>query len=302
VKARLRVRLEGRSAEVGEVSATDFARLLLGTQSAIQRAAGHVIGRRNRETGRPGKVIEDSTRLRLVAIEPGSIVAVLDPPRRPDDPHALELTDPALGALAIETALRSAMGGADAHPDVADALVRMADEVGLGRRYDAITLERERPNAVTRVRIDPAHRDALRAVARRPATARDDSLIGVLVEADFENLTARLRGPAGTKTTVSFSPELADDIYAALRASARLRGEVRYDAKTSEARSIRLIEIERGDQLTIGLEPGDFWLHPSLAELAEQAGIGPIADVRSLRDDEASDEDVDRLMAALESM
>ena len=28
---------------------------------------------------------------------------------------------------------------------------------------------------------------------------------------------------------------------------ARLRGEVRYDAKTSEARSIELTKIERGD-------------------------------------------------------
>ncbi len=302
MKARLRVRLEGPSAEFGEVAATDFARLLLGTQSAIQRAAGHVIGRQNRETGRPGKVIEDSTRLRLVAIESGSIVAVLDSPRRPTDPHTLELTDPALGELAIETALQTAAGGPDAHPDVADALVRMADEIGLGRRYDAITFERERADSLTRVRIDPAHRDALRAVAQRPPTARDDSLVGVLVEADFENLSARLRGPAGVKTSVSFSPDLADDIYEALRASARLRGEVRYDAKTSEARSIELTKIERGDQLTIGLEPGDFWLHPSLAELVQQAGIAPVTDVASLHDDEASDDEVDRLMAALEGM
>ena len=155
---------------------------------------------------------------------------------------------------------------------------------------------------MTTVRIDPSHRDALRAVAQRPSTARDDSLVGVLVEADFENLTARLRGPAGVKTSVSFSADLADDIYEALRASARLRGEVRYDAKTSEARSIELTKIERGDQLTIGLEPGDFWTNPSLAELAQQAGIGPVTHLASLHDDEASDEEVDRLMAALEGM
>jgi hypothetical protein len=284
------------------VAATDFARLLLGTQSAIQRAAGHVLGRQTRETGRPGKVIEDSTRLRLVAIEPGSIVAVLDPPGPPADPQALELTDPALGELAVETTLRTAAGEADAYPDVADALVRMADEIGLGRRYDAISFERSTATAQLTVRLDPARRDALREVARRPPSARDDSLVGVIVEADFENLTARLRGHAGARTSVSFAPDLSDDIYEALRAPARLRGQVLYDAKTSEARSIELSHVERGDQLTIGLEPGDFWIHPTVAELASQAGIEPVEDLAALRDATASDQEVDDLMAALEGM
>jgi hypothetical protein len=302
VKARLRVRLEGQSAQLGEVAATDFARLLLGTQSAIQRAAGHVIGRQNRETGRPGRVIEDSTRLRLVAIEQGSVVAVLDSPSGVRDAHAFDLTDPALGELAIDTALRTAAGGSDAHPDVADAFVRMADDIGLGRRYDAITLERQRANQVLAVRIDAPRREDLRAVARRPSTARDDSLLGVLVEADFENLTAKLRSPAGAKTNVSFPADLADDIYEALRAPARLRGEVRYDPKTAEAKSIDLSEIERGDQLTIGLDPGEFWHHQTLEELAAQAGVAPVNVVESLRDESASDDEIDRLIAALQGM
>jgi hypothetical protein len=302
VNGQLRVRLEGQSAELGEVAASDFARLLLGTQSAIQRAAGHVIGRQNRETGRPGKVIEDSTRLRLVGIERGSIVAVLVSPKRAADPHSLDLTDPALGELAVDTALRTAAGGPDAHSDIADAFVRMADEIGLGRRFDAITFERQRGSEVTMVRIDPSHRETLRVVAQKPPAARDDSVVGVLVEADFENLTARLRGHAGVKTSVSFSPDLADGIYEALRASARLRGEVRYDPKTSEARSIDLSDIELGDQLTIGLEPGDFWHHHALDELAARSGVSAVADTTSLRDDEATDDEIDRLMAALEGM
>ncbi len=237
-----------------------------------------------------------------MAIERGSIVAVLDSPKRAADPDSLDLTDPALGELAVETALRTAAGGPDAHSDVADALVRMADEIGLGRRFEAITFERQRGDQVTAVRIDPAHRETLRAVAQKPPAARADSLVGVLVEADFENLTARLRGHAGVKTSVSFSPELADGIYEALRASARLRGEVRYDPKTSEARSIELSEIEMGDQLTIGLEPGDFWQHQALAELAALSGVNAVADTTSLRDDGATDDEIDRLMAALEGM
>jgi hypothetical protein len=108
VKHYLRVRLEGEEAELGRVAASDFARLLLGTQSAIQRAAGHVIGKALRETGRPGKVIEDSTRLRLVAIERGSVVAVLEAPERQAGPDMLDLADRDLGELAIDRALSTA--------------------------------------------------------------------------------------------------------------------------------------------------------------------------------------------------
>lgn len=298
----MRVRLEGPTAVLGEVAASDFARLLLGTQSAIQRAAGHVIGRAARETGRPGKTIEDSTRLRLVAIERGSIVAVLAAPPRSADPHRFDLTDPALGELAIDTALQIAAGEDTTHPDVADAFVRMADEIGIGRRYDAVTFEHRHRDRDYTVRLDVEARERLSVVARRAPTARDDSVVGTLVEADFENLTARLRGPGGSKTTVSFPADLADEIQEGLRAPARLRGEVRYDPSTSEARSIELHQIVRGDQLAIGLDPGEFWSAKTVEQLAEEAGVKPVYDVEALRDDAASKDEIDRILAALEDM
>jgi hypothetical protein len=54
--------------------------------------------------------------------------------------------------------------------------------------------------------------------------------------------------------------------------------------------------VERGDQLA----PGEFWIHPTVAELASPAGIQPVEDVAALRDPTASDQEVDDLMAALE--
>ena len=302
MEGRLRVRLEGPTAELGRIAANDFARLLLGTQSAIQRAAGHVIGRQSRETGRPGKTIEDSTRLRLVALERGSVVAVLDAPTRPADPHSLDLADPALGELALDTALSTAAGEETGHPDVADVFVRMADEIGIGRRFDAISFEHAHRDHKYTVRLDARARERLSGVARKASAAKDDSVIGVLVEADFENFTARLRSPGGSKTTVAFPADLADEIQEALRAPARLRGEVRYDAKTSEARSIELRQLVRGAQLEIGLDPGEFWAARTVDQIAKEAGVGPVSDVEALRDDAASADEIDRMLAALEGM
>ncbi len=178
----------------------------------------------------------------------------------------------------------------------------MAEDVGIGRRYDAIVLEWQRDDSTQSARIDSTSVERLSAVARRPATAKDDSVTGVLVEADFESCTARLRGPGGTKTQVQFPPELADEIKQALREPARLRGEVRYDPKTSEARAVELRQIVRGDQLALGLDPGDFWTTRTVDQIADELGISPIDDIETLRDDEATDEEIDRMLAALEQM
>jgi hypothetical protein len=84
-----------------------------------------------------------------------------------------------------------------------------------------------------------------------PPRARDDSFVGVLVEADFEKNTARLRTAGGRPISVRFEPDLADSIQEGLRRQAELLGEVSYDPKTMEARSVNLRRIVRSEQLTM---------------------------------------------------
>ncbi len=190
------------------------------------------------------------------------------------------------------------------YPDVAEAFVRLADDVGIGVRFDAVTFEHPitawaRPQLVA---IDAVARDRLRSAVEAAALARTDRLVGTLVEADFERFTARLRDPAGSRISVRFNVDLADDIQEALRRQAELVGEVEYDPATSEARAVELKRIVREEQLVIGLEPGEFWSAPAIEELAAERGIRPVDDVESLRDHEATEEDVDRLLAALRQM
>jgi len=298
----LRVRLTGEDAELGRVAAGDVARMLLGVERAVARAAGHVIGRQVKPTGRRGRTIEEATRFRLLGIERGSVVGVLELSDEIAEAEALDLDMPSLGHLAVESALATAAGEETEQLDVAEAFVRLADDVGVGTRFQALVLEEDPPSARTSVQLDRPARDRLFAVVSAAPSARDDSLIGVLVEADFESNTARLRTAGGQRIAVQFEREFADSIQDGLRHQAEFLGEVSYDPRTMEARSVNLRRIVRGEQLAMGFEVGDFWEPRAIGELAAERRINPVEDVDVLRDREASDEEVDRLLAALDGM
>lgn len=298
----LRVRLTGEDAELGRVAAGDVARMLLGVERAVARAAGHVIGRQVKPTGRRGRTIEETTRFRLLAIERGSIVGVLELPEETSDADTLDLDVQSLGELALTSALATAAGEETEQLDVAEAFVRLADDVGVGTRFAALTLEEEHPAGHKSVTLDRPARERLFKIVSAAPSSRADSLIGVLVEADFESNTARLRTRGGQRIAVRFEPELADNIQHGLRRQAEFLGEVSYDPKTMEARSVKLRRIVQDEQLTIGLDAGDFWAPRGIDELAAERGIAPVEGVDMLRDREASDEEVDRLFAALVEM
>ena len=128
---------------------------------------------------------------------------------------------------------------------VAEAFVRLVDDVGVGSRFRSLTLEEEGPAGRKMVTLDRPARDRLFEIVSAAPSARDDSLVGVLVEADFESNTARLRTTGGQRIAISFETELADRIQEGLRGQSEFRGEVSYDPKTPEARSVNLRSIVR---------------------------------------------------------
>jgi hypothetical protein len=114
-----------------------------------------------------------------------------------------------------------------------------------------------------------------RLAAQPQALGRDQALVGLLFEADFEEETAKLRLPDGGVVTVAFTPDLADDIHEALRSQARLDGLVRYDPRTSQATHVELRTVERSVQVALDAEA--FWRSESFAALQEaQATTGEV--------------------------
>jgi len=176
----LRVRLTGDDAQLGRVAAGDVARMLLGIERAVARAAGHVIGRQVKSTGRRGRAIEATTRFRLLDIERGSIVGVLELPEEAASADTLDVDVPSLGELALASALATAAGEETEQVDVAAAFVQLVDDIGVGSRFQALKLEAEGPAERTTVTLDRPARDRLFEIVSATPSARDDSLVGVL--------------------------------------------------------------------------------------------------------------------------
>ncbi len=185
--------------------------------------------------------------------------------------------------------------------DVAESLVSLADEVGIGTRYEALQIETDKGKYERRpVRFDTSVKHRLEQFAKRENPSRPDTVVGVLVEADFEKETARLRTPTNEKVSVSFDPSLDDQIQLALRQQSELLGEVSYDPETMSAVSVRLRAITRADQLKLGIDAQEYWMNRSVSELAAERGIRPIDDFGLLHDTTASPEEVEAFLAALE--
>jgi hypothetical protein len=297
----LRVELKGARAELGEVLATDVARLLIAVERTMAAAAVSVLGRQ-RGVGRRLKAVEASTRLRLVGIEAGNSVDVLlrVPAKDEAEEGQLELGDQTLGELAAEQMI-TALKADDPDPQIARTIVELSADVGLGTRYDAVVFIK-RVNAHTRTAtLDVPRRDRIRTwLSSAAAREADETLVGTLVEADFENMSARLRDPYRRPIEVVFPEELADDIQVALREQAQFQAHVFYDPRTSTARRVELREVLRGQQLELETMTQRFLHGTDLETLMREQGVVPIEDPTSLRFTNATDEELNSFLAGLE--
>lgn len=301
----LRVSLLDGDAEFGKVRASDVGRLLLGTEQILARAAAHVVaGRPGKGVGRRGRLVEDATHLRLLAIETGSVVGVLEVPNPSSDAdNELDLHEiESLGQTAVRYAVSTALEGRLVYSDVAAAFVRLATDVGVGSRCRAVGLTVGRNHRKPDVLIDIARRDRLRLVAAPEPIPRTDAITGILVEADFERRTARLRTPFGQAVPVQFDPDLDDAIHELLRRHSELRGEIAYDPSTRAARSIRVRALAKAEQMELGSTGADFWLAPrAFAELQRERGAPAVVDLRALVIETLTDDERDELVQAADA-
>lgn len=212
---------------------------------------------------------------------------------------AFDIEDPSLSEVAVESAL-AVLAGDSSFSDVIDSFLQLADELDIGSRFDALTLETGGAMAKRTVRLDRAVRERLRTVETRAPDTRDDSLVAVLVEADFEAGTARLRTADGKKVFVRFDDGLADGVQEGLRRRAEFVGEVHFDPRTMQAGSIQLRRIVESQPIPLELDPGDFWTSESVADVARRAGVEPVVTFDLLRITEAPEDEVDAFLTALD--
>lgn len=302
--SRLQLRLTGDNARLGELYASDVARLIDGVERAIGRAAAQLLGRAPGTPGRLPKAAADAARLRLADIREGSVVLQFEPPAAPSIPETsehepLDLGDSDLGESAVRVVIDVLSGSETGFTEAAAALSQLAEDLDIGERYDALAFSQpgEVPHEAV---LDRSARDRLSAVAQRRTRHEDGGiLVGTLYEADFEKSSAHLRTPVGSSVTVHFSDDHAQAIKEALRESSRLQGRVTYNMATSAVVSVDMTDIALTEQLVMP-SIGDFWATKSLEELAEAQGVGVVESIKTLRDSTVSEEEADAFIAALE--
>ena len=299
----VRAQLQGVDAEPGRVAAADVARIILGLERAIARAAYLVLGKARRGTGRHRQAIESAARLRFVGVENGSFVEILALPEAPEpSDEELDISTADLSSLAF-VRLLDAINSDDAAADaeLAAAVAQLAAELGIGDRNSSLTLidESASPTDATprRATINAAVRARMQRLSEQPAARRDEAVVGVLFEADFEGNTAKLRLANGSVVAVSFPPELADDIQEALRSRTRLDGLVRYDPRTAQAISVELRTVERTTQLPLDVDL--FWQPQTFAGLQAAQNVSGRVDPGSLGISDLTDDERVAFLAAL---
>ena len=292
---RFRVELRGQDARLGVVPAADVARLLLGVERALARQTAHALGRPAAERGRWEAVVANAVRVRLAAIEEGSVVPVLELPDFGVDGLALQAET--LGEEALTQILDVISGDRSPEPDVAQAFTSLANDLDIGRRYESIVFDHTNGGGRRVAVIDAPARSRMQEAATRPTEQRPAAVRGTLVEADFERYSARLRTPTGAAVSVTFSPELADAIDEALRRPAEFEGEVTYDPNSAVATAIRLREVIRPQRLW---ESEDYFTPQSLADLAASGAVVAVARVDELHAAGPSEgDDLDAFFAAI---
>ncbi len=295
---RLVLRLTGSNARLGEVFASDLAHLLTGVELAVRRTAAQIAGREPGKAGRLPKTVSKATTLRLTAISEGSLVLELAPPDEPSD-QTLDLGDTQLADSAIRKVIDVLDGSETNFPAATAALSELAENLDIGERYKA--LDFSQPGHMPRAAVlDATSRRRLSEAAQR-RTHSDDSkaLVGILYEADFEKNTARLRTSFGDSVVVRFDDSHASRIKEALREQARLQGSVTYDDTSASVISVELAEIDSVEQLELLADVGDFWVLPSLEDLADAQGVGVVDRIEVLRDETISEEEANAFLAAL---
>ena len=296
---RLVLRLAGEHARLGEVYVSDLIRLLGGLERVVRRAAAELSGRAPGTAGPLPHSIARATGLRLSSVSEGSLVVEVELPDVPTDEPQLDLADARLGESAIHTALDVLAGSEAGFPETVAAWSRLAEDLSIGERYDALTCALPSDSSREAV-LDAPARDRLAVAARQRST--DDKageLTGVLYEANFEKCTGHLRTPDGEAVRVRFDDERANEIKEALRESSRLEGQIMYTDEAADVVSVESIEIVQPQRLELGTAIDDFWTTRSLVELAEAQGVDVVVDVETLQDESVSDEEAEAFIRAL---
>lgn len=276
-------KLEG-GGKLEDVPADDVATFIHEVVRIVARAAGHAVGRPVKDTGRPEAIVSAASSIRLKRVRSGSVLLTFVPSKPTPLGSPLELglglglNAETVSERALSIARDAAGDRAEAYPDVAGAWADLADRVGVSQRYQRVVVSAHGDPRVSVV--DAVARDHLRSIAEGNLRSMGADVVrGVLYEANFETLKAKLRNQRGDVVDVEFDLDQASDIKEALRNPTTVSGKATYDRRSMRILSVRLERIERPVQLLAE----DFWTDRPVAELMRDRTSTAVREPASLR-------------------
>jgi hypothetical protein len=295
-KHLLELRVTGPDIHAGGIPIPELLVLCQHVQSAVERQAEALEGRR---TLRPGptiqKVVAECT-LELVSLGRGSAVLGFDPASH--DRHLPAIRTRALAAInGVVESIDAIAKGKDTNidPGVLDSLNGLG---GLFAKrvkaveWSAAALPGKRRLHAT---FNPA---VYKKVERRlrPPTTRPVSVDGVLEMADFKpgDYKCRLHPTLGPPVTCTFGPELADQVYSILRQVAHVEGRGTVNAHTDKLESVDLKTVQPLNPLDVNA--GSFFTGWTFDQLVQMQSIDPLRDPKALSGGWPEDEEVDEVL------
>ena len=297
-KHLLELRVTGPDIHAGAIPVPELMILLQHVQSAVERQAEALEGRR---TLRPGptiqKVIAECT-LELVSLGKGSAVLGFEPASH--DRHLPAIRTRALEAInGVVESIDSVAKGKDTQvdPGVLDSLK------GLGgvftKRVKAVEWSAApvpgRRRTRTRVTFNPTVYKKVEKLLRPPTTC-PVSIDGVLEMADFRpgDYKCRLHPTLGSPVVCTFGPDLAEKVYSVLRKVAHIEGTGTVNPHTGKVESVELRTIEALSPLDVNA--GGFFAGWTLDQLVQMQSVEPLRDPKVLSGGWPEDEDVDEVL------
>jgi hypothetical protein len=292
----LTLKIDGPAVRSGRISVPDLIKICQDAQSAVNRQAEALEGRKTLHPGPTTKIIQHECTLELIGIRKGSTnldfgLAKQQIPLPFEDMY--NFGTQVVNELA-ET-IRSLGSGnkkRDLDPGVLQSIYGLGSVVKGGRvtKLDWIAPQPGKKRILASLNEKVLMRAATQLSGPRYKLTQVD---GVLDMADFSRRDRKCRiDPAiGASVPCTFGPEHENDVQALLRQPVRVIGLGKILPHADRVESLEIQKIDPLPSLSLG--EGNFFLASSIEHLAASQGIKPLRDVSSLggllADDEVED-------------
>jgi hypothetical protein len=294
----LTIKVSGPGVHTGRISVPDLLVVCQQVQSAVNRQAEAIEGKQTLRPGpKLGKVHEECT-LELVSLGGGSALLGFDPAKSQQSlPYMATLGEQAVVRVSEAVRALSHDEPLEIDPGVLDSLRNMGELLNNGVRSIKLIM----PARPGRKRIEATYNlKAQERVVRRlrPPEMHPVVIDGVLEMADFGSTErCRVHPALGPSISCTFSRDLADDVYAALRQAAHIEGKATINAQTGKMESIAITRLIPLDPLA--LNAGNFLRGWTLEQLVQTQDVGPLTDPKLLAGGWPEDEDVDDVLGEI---